>query len=141
MPEGEWPKNPSSLGCLQDEDPEVKTVYKVFHASASESAHPLVEYFRRASSWHRLKKSVAWFLRYRGNLQRSSKGGKSRELIHPIPMLSLPPITVSELKIAELEILRNVQQFHFPEELELLSKSKDGTQVKKSSLVEVWIRS
>ena len=56
-----------------------------------------------------------------------------RELIHPIPILSLPPITVSELEIAELEILRNVQQFHFPEELELLSKSKDGTQVKKSS--------
>ena len=37
------------------------------------------------------------------------------------------------MEIEELEILWNVQQFHFPEELELLSKSEDGTQVKKSS--------
>ena len=34
-------------------------VYKVCHASVSESTHPLVEYFQSASSWHRLKKSVA----------------------------------------------------------------------------------
>ena len=37
------------------------------------------------------------------------------------------------MEIAELEILRNVQQFNFPDELELLSKSENGTQVKKSS--------
>ena len=85
---------------------------------------PLVEYFQRASSWHRLKKSVARFLRYRGNLQRSSKGGKSREPTHPIPILSLPAITVSELEITEIEILRNVQQFHFPEELDQFSQEK-----------------
>ena len=104
-------------------------VYKVCHASVSESEHPLVEYFQRASSWHRLKRSVAWFLRYRGNLQRFNKRGKSREPIHSTPILSLPPITVTELEIAGLEILRNVQQFNFPDELELLSKSE----VKKSS--------
>ena len=108
-------------------------VYKVCHASVSESEHPLVEYFQRASSWHRLKRSVAWFSRYRGNLQRFSKRGKSREPIHSTPILSLPPITVTELEIAGLEILRNIQQFNFPEELELLSKSENGTQVKKSS--------
>ena len=66
--EEDWPRNPSSLGCLQDGDPEVKMVYKACHAYVSESEHPLVEYFQHASSWHRLKKSVAWFLRYRGNL-------------------------------------------------------------------------
>ena len=99
----------------------------------SKSEHPLVEYFQRASSWHRLKKSVAWFLRYHGNLKRLSKGAKSREPILSTPILSLPPITVTELEIAELEILRNVQQFNFPDELELLSKSENGTQVKKSS--------
>ena len=111
----------------------MKMVYKVCNASVSESEHPLVEFFQRASSWHRLKKSVAWFLLYRGNLQRLSKRGKSREPIHSTPILSLPPITVTELEIAELEILRNVQQFNFPDELELLSKFENGTQVKKSS--------
>ena len=90
--EEDWPRNPLSLGCLQDGDPEVKMVYKVCHASVSESEHPLVEYFQRASSWHRLKKSVAWFLRYLGNLKRLSKRGKSREPILSTPILSLPPI-------------------------------------------------
>ena len=104
-----WPRNPSSLRCLQDGDLEVKMVYKVCHASVSESEHPLVEYFQRASSWHRLKKSVAWFSRYRGNLQGLSKRGKSREPINSTAILSLPPITVTELEIAELEILRNVR--------------------------------
>ena len=56
-----------------------------------------------------------------------------REPIHSTSILSLPLITVSKMEIVELEILRNTQQIHFPEELELLSKSEDGTQVKKSS--------
>ena len=37
------------------------------------------------------------------------------------------------MEIVELKILRKSQQIHFPEELQLLSKSEDGTQVKKSS--------
>lgn len=123
--------NPSPLGTFPDGDPEVTVVYKVCKTSVSESAHPLVEYFQRASSWHRLKKSVAWFLWYCGNLRRLSKRGKSRESIEFTPILSLPLITVEEMEIAELEILRNVQQFHLPEELKSLSKSENGGQVKK----------
>ena len=56
-----------------------------------------------------------------------------RKPIRSTPILSLPSITVSEMEIAELVILRSVQQFHFPEELELFSKSEDGKQVKKST--------
>ena len=55
-------------------------------------------------------------------MRRLSKRKKSREPIHSAPILSLPPIIIAEMEIAELEFLRNVRQFHFPEELELLSK-------------------
>lgn len=56
-PEEDWPRNPKVI-----------VVYKACQASVSESADPLVEYFQRASSWHRLKKSVARFSPYRGKL-------------------------------------------------------------------------
>ena len=67
-------------------------------------------------------------LQYHGTFQRLSKRGKSSERIHSTPILSLPPITVSEM-----ETLTNVQWFHFLEELELFSKSENATQLKKSS--------
>ena len=52
-PEEDWPRNPaSSLVTFQEGDPEVKVVYKVCEASVSKSAHPLVEYYQRVSSWH-----------------------------------------------------------------------------------------
>ena len=47
------------LDDFQDGDSDAKMVYKVCHASFPKSAHPLVEYFQRTSSWHQLKKSVA----------------------------------------------------------------------------------
>lgn len=69
-PEEDWPRNPSSLalGTFPEGDPKVIVVYKACQASVSESVDPLVEYFQRASSCHRLKESVARFLPYRGKL-------------------------------------------------------------------------
>ena len=42
-------------------------------------------------------------------------------------------ITVEEMQIAELEILKTVQRYHYPEEFEELGKSKNATCVRKSS--------
>lgn len=44
------------------------------------------------------------------------------------------------MDIAELDILRNVQQFHFPEELNVLSKSEDSAQVKKGLMRRARVR-
>ena len=120
--EEDWPSNYSTLGCLQDGDPKVKMVYLKLQSLSClwiRVSAAFVEYFQHGSLWHRLKKSVAWFLQYHGNLQKLSKCEKSREPIHSTPILSLPPNTVSEMEIAELEIIRNVQQPHFLEECEL----------------------
>ena len=97
--------------------------------------HPLTEYFHRVSSWHRLKKSIAWFLRYRDNLRRLAKLKKSRKSIRYVQMKDMCFITVEEMQIVEIEILKNVQRYHFPEEFEVLGKSKNDTCVRKSSFL------
>lgn len=102
-------------------------------ASISESLHPLVEYFYRTSSWHRLKKSVAWLLWYRENSRRLAKREKPVKSVETVPISSLLLITIDEMKCAELEILKSVQKFHFQEELESLNKSEDKGHIKKRS--------
>ena len=70
-------------------------------------------------SWYRLKKSIAWILRFGENLPTASQGKK------PIkPTLTVPkrPINAEEIKAAELEILKSVQK-HLPEEFYSLTKS------------------
>ena len=132
-PEEEWPKVPLSLGGVPDGDPEVKADEKVCMTSAFKPLCPLVEYFHGTSSWHRLKKSVAWLLRYHDNLTRSSLRRKLGEPIKSTPIRSLQFITVSEMEAAESEILKNVQLHHFPEEIKSLSKPTCQKCVGKSS--------
>ena len=64
MPKEFWPPGPLSLGSVPDTDPEVKVNAKVNATSLMQPFCPLVEYFQRTSSWYRLKKSIAWLLRY-----------------------------------------------------------------------------
>ena len=59
-----------SFDCFRT-DPEVKADTKVSMVSITKSVHPLTEYFHQVSSWHRLKKSTAWFLHYHDNLRRT----------------------------------------------------------------------
>ena len=102
--------------------------------SVTQSLCPLIEYFRRTSFWYRLKKSIAWFLRYRENLLTASQGKKP---IKSTLTASKPkrPITVDEMNATELEILKSVQKHHLPEEFYSLTKSasKGVPHVGKSS--------
>ena len=99
-------------------------------SSAKEPFGPLAKYFQHTSSWYRLKKSVAWFLRYCEKLQSASKGEKPRKS-HAGTILS---ISVEEMRAAELEILKAIQRHHFPEERRSLTRS--GSTVKNSSCLQ-----
>ena len=83
QPEEEWPQNPY-LGSIPCEDPEVKADIKVSMVSVTKTVHPLTEYFHRVSSWYRLKKSIAWFLRYRDNLEDSQNVNQEKRRIKRI---------------------------------------------------------
>ena len=121
------------LGDVPVGDLEVKADEKVCMMSGFESACPLVEYFQRTSSWHWLRKSVAWLMKYRDNLRRMSKRRKLGEPTKSTPPRLLQFTTVSEMEAAELEILKNVQLHHFPEEIKSLGKPASEAHVKKSS--------
>ena len=125
-----WPRNPTMLDSIPDTDPEVKQEANSFMSSAKEPFGPLAKYFQHTSSWYRLKKSVAWFLRYCEKLQSASKGEKPRKS-HAGTILS---ISVEEMRAAELEILKAIQRHHFPEERRSLTRC--GSTVKKSSCLQ-----
>ena len=92
---------------------------------------PVVHYFRRTSSWHRLKKSIAWFLRYCENLRLANARKKLAISTQNAPQRR---ISMEEMRAAELEILKCVQLHYFPEELQSLTKSGVyAAHVKKTS--------
>lgn len=120
-PEHMWPMQTKAFCDVCDDDPEVKTEVKVCMSSPGKLCNPLSDYFQKCSSWFRLKKVVAWLLRYRENLLNAIKSNKS-ERDDP------KHITVEEMESAEREILKHVQREAFPEEFNYPNKP-----VKKSS--------
>ncbi|XP_074624387.1 uncharacterized protein LOC141882335 [Acropora palmata] len=126
-----WRQDPLSLDSISDADPEVKVDVNVHATVVAVSFCPVVEYFRRTSSWHRLKKSVAWFLQYRENLRLAST---RRKLAVSSPNSPCRRINMEEMKAAELQILKCVQLHYFSEELQSLTKAGvDVAHVKKTS--------
>ena len=77
---------------------------------------------KRFSSWHKLKKFIAWVLRYKENLRNAGDCLKNPKDQRKTKIAT--PISVKELQVAEREILKYVQRKSFPEEMEIL-KSKE----------------
>ena len=99
----------------------MKTEVKVCVSSLNKQSSSLSDYFAKCSSWLRLKKIVAWLLRYREKLLDARKSNK--------PDREVPKyITLEEMGRAEKEILKHVQRKAFSEEL-----SHPEKPVKKSS--------
>ena len=126
-----WPQGPLSLGSIPDVNPELRVGVNVHATSVAATFCPVVHYFRRTSSWHRLKKSIAWFLRYRENLRLANA---RKKLAIYTPNAPHRRISVEEMRAAELEILKCVQLHYFPEVLQSLTKSGVyAAHVKKTS--------
>ena len=147
-PESRWPVQP--VAQTPDDNPEIKKESQAFLSLSNAGVNyinQLLEYF---SSWSRLKKFVAWILRYREKLKQSSKRRKEGlALVQESPEdRTYNPLSVNEIDRAEKEILRFVQQQSFEEELSRLEEQKEVNgsndqknakerkpQIKKSSAV------
>ena len=123
-PESRWPVQPTAQ--MQDNDPEIKRESQAFFSltdAGTNCVNQLLEYF---SSWYRLKKFVAWILRYREKLKQSSK--RRREglaLVQDFPEdRTYDPFSVDEIDRAEKEILKFVQRQSFEEELSRLEEQE-----------------
>ena len=68
-----WPQQPIATVPLSDADPEIKKEVKpvYFTTNQNESSTPLSEILNKYSSWIKLRKVVAWILRFKANLKKS----------------------------------------------------------------------
>ena len=64
-----WPSQQFTVSTVSDEDPEVRRESQVFGTKADAEVRTVNKLFEYFSQWFRLKKFVAWMLRYQANLQ------------------------------------------------------------------------
>ncbi|KAK3722273.1 hypothetical protein QZH41_005187 [Actinostola sp. cb2023] len=107
--EDNWPQRPDASIVVQEDDPEVKLETKVVSLATSSETDPIDRMIHHYSSWHRLKKHMAWILRYRDNLLRACRKRKEKEAIKYVTKRPTP-ITTEEMQCAETEILKHVQK-------------------------------
>ena len=103
---------------VTENDSEVKRESQVLSTNA-EAESTLGQFFGRFSQRHRLKKFVAWILRYQTNLRRAVEHRKKGPLSLN-KTAKIEPITVEEINKAEREILTHVQKEGFKEEIATL---------------------
>jgi len=114
-----WPSQQLTDCTVADTDPELKKESQVFSANTEVGVTTINKLFGRFSSWYRLKKFVAWILRYQTNLRRAIQRHKSESTV-PDKAAGIDPISVEELDKAERVILRHVQKESFKEEIAIL---------------------
>ena len=110
------------MSAIPEDDPEIKSEKAVYTVNVL-TRDPVTEIIERFSSWSRLKKIVAWFLRLRRNLQKSAKSLKSKEAPHSKPSSTISPITMTELRDAEHAIFNYVQHQFFKQEYDGLKNT------------------
>ena len=131
LSESSWPEQPKVSTQLSSSDPEVRIKINVITSQNCEDE--IIDRLLCSSScFTRLKKKVAWILRYRQYL-RSKLGGLSNNI-----GMQTGRLIVKELETAALEIIKLVQRKSFPDELFTLTNSSQHdfpkVVVKSSSL-------
>jgi hypothetical protein len=133
LEQNDWPKEPRISSAVDELELKRATHYTVAAevvdgtTQASGGLDTLINHY---SSWYRLKRAVAWWLRFKEFLL---KRGVETKAGNPNIELSL-----EELKVAERKLVMHAQRQTFSEELSVLRKltsSKDITKSVKSSMV------
>ena len=108
-----WPQRPDALGEIPSDDVEVKgkVVTCALVTDSENLIDSIIEWF---SSWYRLKKFVAWLMRYKGNLREVCRSKKSNIPVIDRQQDVIKPVTVNEIKAAESELLNISKGGTFP---------------------------
>ncbi|CAH8656984.1 unnamed protein product [Dicrocoelium dendriticum] len=118
LKEVHWPKLPESLSEIPNEW--LKKEHVTVHSATL--TNTWLDRFASCSSWVKLKRCVATLLRFkRYLLKRCGRG-----LNNPTD----GRLTLSELNEAEVEIVRNVQQISFAEEIKVLGANRQKEAVR-----------
>ena len=120
QPQDTWPQRPASIGVVPPDDPEVKKE-SVAYANETTEDDAVNQMFEKFSSWTRLRRVIAWILRYKDNLLNQAKKRKFKE--ETKYSSDIEPLTVHEVQRAENMILKNVQKQSFEKELSTLEQN------------------
>ena len=115
-PADSWPQQPIDLN-LNNDDPEIKKSSTVCISKISES-DLLTDIINRFSSLNRLKRVVAWILRYISKLKNRIKNGHNERPC--VKQSDVTPLSLPEINNAEIVIIKHVQGKCFKEELDCL---------------------
>jgi len=127
-PEFLWKPGPyqtSTLNQVEEvnsDDPEVQKTTALATAVTGKVSADHFETSRldRFSDWLTARKAVAMCLRLKNQLRKGKKSQQSSDR-KDVNKNSVGPITLEELRQAEIAILRSVQQEHFKQEIQVLS--------------------
>ncbi|CAB3981519.1 Hypothetical predicted protein [Paramuricea clavata] len=131
-----WPERPADMGDIPSDDPEIKKDAKVY-ATAKNTSNPILTAFERVSSWNKLKKIMAWVLRYKTNLRKRAKDCDDNDTPpeKQDDTKAFKTITVQEMNEAEREILRLVQNDSYPDEIRCVAQcDPQNSQGKRKSI-------
>ncbi|XP_038046028.1 uncharacterized protein LOC119720436 [Patiria miniata] len=115
--EKSWPVTPQAPNLLET-DREVKKVAVSRATGGAVTADPVARLISKYSSWNRLKKAVAWVLRYKKWLIEH----RSRSI------WSGNRLTAAEMDDAELAVTRCVQRTNYVQEIRDLEKGRRSVQ-------------
>ncbi|XP_077974180.1 uncharacterized protein LOC120329794 [Styela clava] len=129
----EWPLQPDFMNNCSTDNLEVKKEsIQCFSNTASEKS-VLDRIISKYSDWFRLKKAFAWILRGKNMLFSKLN---ANELHSNLPKENrIQPLSVTELRNAELEIIKYEQSKYFCEEIRLLSNNQEIS--KSSTLISL----
>ena len=107
--ESRWPEQPTTVKEIPDEDPDIKREIRPFSAVSDAGANSMNKWLEKFSSWSRLKKIVAWILRYRDRLRASCGRCKRRASLALKSTVEgeSESINVDEINRAEKEVLNS----------------------------------
>ena len=115
-----WPQRPADMSPdIASDDPEVKQVSAVYTSKTSEQ-DAIIHISERFSSWSRLKKVIAWILRYKTILQNLARKKMARQPTIIRQSSEITPLSVVELEQAETYIFQHIQRKFFDEEFNCL---------------------
>lgn len=110
----DWPTEPNriQLEDVPEDDPEVKGNQCYSQAASNPDADKIHKLINHYSSWNKLKRAVAWLLKFKRWLMSKDKSSETREL------------EVEDFQVAEMLIIKYVQKKYFPEVINCLKDAK-----------------
>lgn len=137
-----WPELPSEPTLSQD-DPELRKGVVSVNVTVKETCDATTYLMNYFSTWMRLKKAVAWFLRFKSVLLNLVKNGKKDLNRHIMTTRKgkhekTGPyvLSISDLEDAEVAILQFCQRQGFPQEIACLQKGMQNV-IRNSSIYKL----